>query len=320
MDVLFLIGNGFDINLGMPTDYQSFYDFYLKQKSDTEAISKMKQFLTRERYESWSDLEWGLGQYTAEVSSIGELEELYFDLGDQLRSYLERLSSSLSVSQEMKNAISRGLREPYSFLPDGMRREISSFVGSQVKNVSIITFNYTDTLEKILVSYSSSLSLPNSLDVVTTLGDIRHIHMSLKDPDFIMGVNDVDQIKNKALINDACLRLLVKPHINQQMQNLVDDECLAMINNADLFCLFGLSLGETDKMWWEAIGDRMTHSKARLIYYLFDNKPVRRNSQLIARMDDARSLLIERFGMEKAPENLLRRIYVGYNTNVFKVE
>ena len=93
-----------------------------------------------------------------------------------------------------------------------------------------------------------------------------------------------------------------------------------MINDADLFCLFGLSLGETDKMWWEAIGERMAHSKARLIYYLFDKKPVRRNSHLIARMDDARSLLIERFGMEKAPENLIRRIYVGYNTNVFKVE
>jgi hypothetical protein len=155
---------------------------------------------------------------------------------------------------------------------------------------------------------------------MAVLHEIRHIHMSLKDPDFIMGVNDVDQIKNKALIDNACLRLLVKPHINQQMQNLVDEECLAMINNADLFCLFGLSLGETDKMWWEAIGERMAHSKARLIYYLFDKNPVRRNSHLIARMDDARSLLIERFGMEKAPENLIRRIYVGYNTNVFKVE
>jgi len=319
MNVLFLIGNGFDINLGMPTDYQSFYDFYLKQKSDSEAISKMKKYLAQERYESWSDLEWGLGQYTAEVSSMGELEELYFDLGDQLRSYLGRLSLSFSVSQEMKAAIFRGLREPYYFLPDGMRREITSFVGSKAKDVSIITFNYTDTLERILVSYSSSSNLPHSLDVETSLRDIRHIHMSLKDSDFIMGVNDVDQIKNKTLINDACLRLLVKPHINQQMQNLVDDECLAMIKDADLLCLFGLSLGETDKMWWEAIGERMIHAPARLIYFLYDKKPVRRNSHLIARMDGARSLLIERFGMEKAPENLLRRIYVGYNTNVFKV-
>lgn len=320
MNVLFLIGNGFDINLGMPTDYQSFYDFYLKQKSDSEAISKMKKYLAQERYESWSDLEWGLGQYTAEVSSIAELEELYFDLGDQLRSYLERLSSSFTVSQEMKEAIFRGLREPYSFLPDGMRRELEPLVGSQGRNISIITFNYTDTLERILVFNSSGSKLPDSVGVGTGLRDIRHIHMSLKDSDFIMGVNDVDQIKNKALIDNACLRLLVKPHINQQMQNLVDEECLAMINNADLFCLFGLSLGETDKMWWEAIGERMGHSKARLIYYLFDKKPVRRNSHLIARMDGARSLLIERFGMEEAPVNLLRRIYVGYNTNVFKVE
>ena len=209
MNVLFLIGNGFDINLGMPTDYQSFYDFYLKQKSNSEAISKMKQYLTRERYEAWSDLEWGLGQYTAEVSSIDELEELYFDLGDQLRSYLERLSSSFSVSQEMKEAIFRGLREPYSFLADGMRRGLESLVGSQGRNISIITFNYTDTLERILVFNSSSSKLPDSVGVGTGLRDIRHIHMSLKDPDFIMGVNDVDQIKNKALIDNACLSLLV---------------------------------------------------------------------------------------------------------------
>ena len=320
MNILFLIGNGFDINLGLPTDYQSFYDFYLKQKSDSEAVSKMKQYLAQERYESWSDLEWGLGQYTAEVSTIGELEELYYDLGDHLRYYLEQVSSSLSVSKEMKDAIFRGLREPYSFLPDGMRREIASLVGKHEKNISILTFNYTDTLERILISYRQSSKLPDTVGVGTGLKDIRHIHMSLKDPDFIMGVNDVEQIKNKALINDACLRLLVKPHINQQLQNLVDDECLTMINEADLFCLYGLSLGETDKMWWEAIGGKMNRSAARLIHFLFDKKTVKRNSHLIGRMQDARSLLINRFGVEKASDSLLRRIYVGYNTHVFKVE
>ena len=70
MKILFLLGNGFDINLSLPTDYQSFYDVYLKEASPSVTVSELKKYLNQERYQTWADLEWGLGQYTTKVKSV----------------------------------------------------------------------------------------------------------------------------------------------------------------------------------------------------------------------------------------------------------
>lgn len=321
MEVLFLLGNGFDINLKLPTDYQSFYDDYLNQESSSDLVSVLKGYLSQERYQTWADLEWGLGQYTTQVKTVEDLEVIYFDLSDHLRTYLHNLAKSFEPTAPMKEVIFRGLSGPHFFLPDGMKREIVSFIGGNQRNVNVISFNYTDTFERIVGFGEKTVSYPIQLDRYAVLNSIRHIHMSLADSDFIMGVNDENQIRNQNMLNDAYRNLLVKPHINQQLQNLVDEECLRLIGQADLICLFGLSLGKTDLMWWEAIGKRMMTSHARLIYFVYDKTKVTRNSRIIGKMQESRTLLLERFGIEKNQDqnDLLKRIYIGYNTKVFRV-
>ena len=42
MDVVFLLGNGFDINIGMKTRYCDFYDYYFKQISLNDIIKTFK--------------------------------------------------------------------------------------------------------------------------------------------------------------------------------------------------------------------------------------------------------------------------------------
>ena len=42
MDVVFLLGNGFDINIGMKTRYCDFYDYYFKQISLNNIIKTFK--------------------------------------------------------------------------------------------------------------------------------------------------------------------------------------------------------------------------------------------------------------------------------------
>ena len=320
MNFLFLLGNGFDINLDLPTDYQSFYDVYLKQESSSVLVSELKKYLDHERYQTWEDLEWGLGQETTKVKTVDELEVVYNDLSDHLRMYLLGISKKFEPTALMKDAVARGLSYPHTFLPDGMKRDLSAFIGTNVKDIDVVSFNYTDTFERIISVEKSSANLPVSANQLTGLRNVRHIHMGLSDSDFIMGVNDDAQIRNQALLNDACRNLLVKPHINQQLQNLVDEECLRLIEMADLICLFGLSLGKTDLMWWEAIGRRMATSKARLIFFAHDKTEVTRNSRIIGKMQESRSLLVDRFGMEKVPDELIKRIYIGYNTRIFSPE
>jgi hypothetical protein len=58
MNVTFLLGNGFDLNLGLSTSYKDFYSYYTKKEPNdfiAKSISK--------NYELWSDLELGLGKF-----------------------------------------------------------------------------------------------------------------------------------------------------------------------------------------------------------------------------------------------------------------
>ena len=43
MNITFLIGNGFDRNLGLATSYSEFVDYYKKLPSSTETILKFKE-------------------------------------------------------------------------------------------------------------------------------------------------------------------------------------------------------------------------------------------------------------------------------------
>lgn len=43
MNILFLIGNGFDINLGMQTRYTDFYKYYATVPTSKDSILKLKK-------------------------------------------------------------------------------------------------------------------------------------------------------------------------------------------------------------------------------------------------------------------------------------
>ena len=73
MDITYLIGNGFDINIGLATRYCDFYEYYKQQPSSNKTIAKLKNDI-RCNYENWADLEVKLGEYTADF-----LEETDFE-------------------------------------------------------------------------------------------------------------------------------------------------------------------------------------------------------------------------------------------------
>ena len=69
MNITFLIGNGFDLNLGLKTDYKSFYSYY-KMRSKSNIAKSIDS-----EYELWSDLEKGLGEYTARLKTQQDVEK-----------------------------------------------------------------------------------------------------------------------------------------------------------------------------------------------------------------------------------------------------
>ena len=318
MRIVFLLGNGFDINLGINTGYQSFYDYYLAQPSGDEAVARLKKELEEKRYTTWADLEIGLGRYTAAVDSVEQMRTVYYDLSDRLQEFLKKKMETFVITEKMTSAIVKGFSYPQSYLPQGMNDAIVSYKrGHYPDIVDIISFNYTDTVERVLQSKLAT-GYPVQLSPQLSLTSINHIHMRLEDDDVIMGVNDDSQILSKELLNDDMRALLVKPYINQQLQNLIDSRCAELIRNAELICIFGVSLGETDLYWWRLLGQRFTDSNLRIVYYTYDDTNITRNSERIMSYQKSRELLFKRMGIIKPSSGQVNRVYIGHKTAIFK--
>ena len=73
MNITFLIGNGFDLGIGLNTGYENFYDEYSKiQATDNTNILSFKtmldnrNMLEESKIIDWSDFEKAFGQHSAD--------------------------------------------------------------------------------------------------------------------------------------------------------------------------------------------------------------------------------------------------------------
>ena len=57
MNITYIIGNGFDVNLGLKTRYQDFYDYYQNQPSPSEEVKQLKAHIDRNK-ENWQTWSW----------------------------------------------------------------------------------------------------------------------------------------------------------------------------------------------------------------------------------------------------------------------
>lgn len=332
MNIVFLIGNGFDINLGMKTSYADFYDDLIKTYiGATPPEEKLQRSIAKYKDTNlWADLEKGLGEYTAELSSLKELRDVYFHLNDALKSYLsDQKLDDRYLTSDAATKLKKDLFQPFHLFRPRLRQSIQEYVnpGSVVTDeVNIITFNYTDTIEKILEA--GNFKLPVELGVKNTNGSKRvlksiyHIHGTLDDSELIMGVNDKSQIKNEHLAKDpSALSMLMKPETTISRGDLLDDKCEKLMREADMFCLFGLSLGETDNKWWKLLAGRFTSSNAHIIYYAHTNKVVGHSQDLWDMERSYRDMLLEKFAGKSADKDALTsRVHVLVNSKMFKLE
>ncbi|HCI65442.1 MAG TPA: hypothetical protein DER12_02225 [Lachnospiraceae bacterium] len=67
MNITFMIGNGFDLNIGLKTRYKDFILEYLKIDTKDDMLKKFKQDIDRNA-DLWSSAELAFGQYTNEFS------------------------------------------------------------------------------------------------------------------------------------------------------------------------------------------------------------------------------------------------------------
>lgn len=333
MNTVFLIGNGFDINLDLKTSYRDFYNYYLNKISESDTIIKFKRYLKdsiNKEIEDWADLEILLGKYSNELDESQDKEyiEVLNDIHQSLRDYIESIAKTFIVTEKTANKLCKDLFNFDKYLNkrdfklfEGFK---SHFIGSH-HNVSSIVFNYTNTFENLynfegkLISYGPRY---NGSNYMNQLLSIEHVHGRIND-NMLLGINDVSQLLNKAFRTKRnVVRRIVKPNMNLCTGTLREERCRQMIDEAHVICVFGMSLGKTDKDWWNHIAKRLNTDNARLIIFAIKDGIHPSQSYLF---EEERESIKDRFLSHcdlspQAKEKILNYIFIGLNSDMFNVK
>ena len=288
MNVLFFIGNGFDLNIGIKTRFKDVLSLYIKEASVDLVIGSFKESINQ-NIKTWSNFEEKIGSYSDEmekketpIETFPDFSKCNLDFKKFLKSYLKEEENKVNYDDE-KN-ISRIFK--YSLLNFTKCLNINQniFFDETDKTTirySYISFNYTSVFDKCLeiLKKSNVFQLEkriktgffrNVIFAQNDLGNVFHVHGTL-DNNMILGVNDLMQIKNPDFHNIEKVNRYIKPKVNDLLENQKNAHAKKLIEEAITYCIFGMSLGKTDKVWWiEICKQLINNSGKRLIIYAYD--------------------------------------------------
>ena len=91
MNITFLIGNGFDLNLGLATAYSDFVKYYKETDAEKNVLIKFRQDIS-DNEAHWSAAEIEMGRYTGTFKTgQGEaFSECHTDFCKHLAAYLKQ--------------------------------------------------------------------------------------------------------------------------------------------------------------------------------------------------------------------------------------
>ena len=320
-NAVYIIGNGFDIRMGMPTGYPDFLKYYETLAPPSNEVGEIKARFCNmleqgkakaELKDRWADLEVALGDFTKEESNIEVFKSFLRDCNFSLIDYLKREEKlSTAPSEEEKAKFFADLYCPENYLrSERLLREFNHYAVSKSDiGMNIISFNYTNTIETLLEG-----EIGNNSNI-----NIKHIHRTLKDNRVLFGVNSIEQIGNEEFRKDeAFLDLIVKPKGNYELGTLIDEQCKSMISNGDIFYIFGTSLGVTDQDWWDNISRRYKGSNCVILYFEHTDNEIIRDDLDIPQLERNTRNRIMRI-MDFAGEEIdyRDRIYIARNTDIF---
>lgn len=317
--ITFLIGNGFDLNVGLNTRYSDFYAEYIKIDEHDMLAEEIQG-----NVEEWSDLELAIGNVTGKIDSSNEGEfwksERYLE--NSLVNYLEQQMNRVSLGGEKERRgigikMHSSLTEFYKKFPEKEKVAIEKILPDTSEQIeySFISFNYTDVFDRYLRTATERFLVHLCPDRDK---EVLHIH-GTTSADMVLGVNDVSQVANKKFAADVSVReQLIKEEINNSYGNTNIDRARAIIDGSSIICIFGMSIGATDKMWWQYIAEWLQNdTNRRLVIFAKDQK------NKIGKYDNKfKRSMKERFknngeGADVLWKQIEGQIYVEVNADIF---
>jgi hypothetical protein len=216
---LFIIGNGFDLSLGLPTSYTDFINSSFFKDEEKKGTLLFKKLREKHDIQNWIDVETELARLSPNFRTeelIDQFRDGHKNLCDALCQYIQ----SIDTSNINKNS------HAYAEIKNNFNQTDSY----------IINFNYTDTAQKIL----AEMSISNPGDY------IHHIHGSCLHKDIIFGISD------GAASISSDHNFLYKSYKGKDGGRILIDHM--RLGHIKEFRFFGHSLGEQDYMYFKLLG------------------------------------------------------------------
>jgi len=336
MKILYLIGNGFDINVGLKTSYPEFLTYYIDQPASDQVDELGKRYINRLKTDIkknitlWSDFEKQFGKHTKNFGNIGsnvysleeELDIINDDIREKLSAYIGHEDNRVSFPENAGKTFLEDLISPEKHLRDYERQTINYQKNNAWQTtanvVDIISFNYTTTIEQLFF---------NSFPVQSgkfSVNEPVHIHGYYNNR-MIMGVDNLSQIENEELKKiPYAIDILVKSQCNHTYADSHTSKCSYLIDNAQLICIYGLSFGDTDKTWWRKVCETMQkRSDVYVIIFWYDSRNLN-FSNSGPKLERINRSVAERFLIQGGVENqlrpsLMKRVFVKVNAPIFNI-
>ena len=270
MKMTLLLGNGFDINIGLKTKYSDFYRYYLSIQSPNSNISAWKSNIS-DNFDLWSDLEHHLQElaYTLNDNECQAFMEFLDDLTEELSNYLDTENGHF-IFEDYANAseqFQKDIRNIESIIKKHIPLHAANTYKKQFVNRTIINFNYTSSIEKLLnINQNSALS-SQSFTLIHPHGDLY--------TNLVIGVSSIapsfqEDFGHQDVFREEMHTWLIKKNILTTMHelNLRYNQAKDSISSSDVICIYGMSIGESDSIWWSEIAEWMLQdSSHKLIIF-----------------------------------------------------
>lgn len=340
MKITFMVGNGFDIGLGIESSYIAFYNWYCKRPSEEEHIQMFKKDIMNDMSrdipddeKTWADFELGLGKYTAKFTkdTVDKFIECYGDAQENIAAYLKEQEISFSPEvypEESYTSFRKSIVNFYEETSDNEKNRIKEFldsVATEDREVTVVSFNYTNSLERIWEKIPdeplATWGAINGKHIYRINRNIIHVHgTTTVFP--ILGVNDDSQIANKELLDTPQFReMLIKAACVNALGQLWHDRTKAQIESSQFICILGMSLGASDAKWWKMIARWLVNNdKRHVIVYWYEKNPPNGISIIrqIRCINSVKDKLLSYSNLSDATKGQIRdRIHVVINTSKF---
>lgn len=335
MNITFLIGNGFDLNLGLDTRYTDFLNEYRAEKSPEETVLSYFKTSVLKDDSLWSNAEEAFGIATKQFKQDGYNAEDYCNCHEDfcisLAKYLSQQEQRLNYTS-LNNLISTNFAKSILNYKNGFRTDEKNVL-TQNENrygeglvFNFINFNYTETLDLCASAISEKQHLLgqrvfNGRHYSNSIGEILHVHGTIHK-DMVLGVNDISQISDLTLFNEYDVEFMneiIKQRTNESNEENTDNRVFQLLQSSDLIYIYGMSTGITDKLWWERICDLMNKKKSlHLILHKFgapEDGLIRRKFRLYVKEKRQEFVSYCKFD-EAIKAELQERIHID-STNIF---